>query len=137
MPGTTETLLDSNLESVDSAENMAVDAAKTLGMDEDTCMDLGLAVREAMVNAVGHGNKYSPDKKVRYILDTRSDSLHITISDQGEGFDPNRVPDPTQGENLLRGGGRGLLLIQTFVDEFEVRKSASGGAEVKIVKYAN
>ncbi|HEU0118909.1 MAG TPA: ATP-binding protein [Bryobacteraceae bacterium] len=136
MPGTTDTLLESNLESVDSAESLCVDAAKQLGLDEDACMDLGLAVREAMVNAIAHGNKYDASKFVRLVLETRPDSLRIIISDQGEGFDLNHVPDPTQEENLLRGSGRGLLLIQTFVDEFTVRQAAAGGAEVTLVKYA-
>ncbi|MBI2689654.1 MAG: ATP-binding protein [Acidobacteria bacterium] len=135
MPGTVDTLLESNLESVDSAEALCVDAAKQLGLDEDAGMDLGLAVREAMVNAVAHGNKYSPNKKVRLVLEPRADSLRITIADEGEGFDLNRVPDPTHSENLMRGSGRGLLLIQTFVDEFTVKKSAAGGAEVTLVKY--
>ena len=115
---------------------MCANAAKNLGLDEDACMDLGLAVREAMVNAVAHGNKYDAAKQVRLILDVRSDSLRITIIDQGDGFDLNRVPDPTQGENLLRGSGRGLLLIQAFVDEFTVKKTSAGGAEVTLVKYA-
>jgi len=137
MPGTVETLLESNLESVDNAEALCVDAGKQLGLDEDSCMDLGLAVREAMVNAVAHGNKYDAAKQVRLVLESRADSLRITIADQGEGFDLNRVPDPTQGDNLLRGSGRGLLLIQTFVDEFTVKRSAAGGAEVTLVKYAN
>jgi serine/threonine-protein kinase RsbW len=136
MPGTMDQLLESNLESVDSAETLCVDAAKQLGLDEDACLDLGLAVREAMVNAVAHGNKYDASKQVRLILESRSDSLRITIIDQGEGFDLNRVPDPTQGDNLMRGSGRGLLLIQTFVDEFTVRKTSAGGAEVTLVKYA-
>ena len=136
MPGTVDTLLESNLASVDNAEVLCVDAAKLLGLDEDACMDLGLAVREAMVNAVGHGNKYHAEKRVHLVIESRPDSLRITIADQGEGFDLNRVPDPTQGDNLLRGSGRGLLLIQTFVDEFTVKKSAGGGAEVTLVKYA-
>ncbi len=136
MPGTFDTFLESNLASVDFAETHCVDAAKQIGLDEDACMDLGLAVREAMINAVGHGNKYDAAKQVHLVLETRSDSLRITITDQGNGFDLNRVPDPTEGENLMRGGGRGLLLIQTFVDEFTVRKSSSGGAEVVLVKYA-
>lgn len=136
MPGTLDQFLESNLESVDSAEALCVDAAKKIGLDEDACMDLGLAVREAMVNAVAHGNKYDAAKQVRLVLETRSDSLRITIIDQGDGFDLNRVPDPTEGENLMRGSGRGLLLIQTFVDEFTVRKSPAGGAEVTLVKYA-
>lgn len=136
MPGTVDTLLESNLASVDNAEVLCVDAAKLLGLDEDACMDLGLAVREAMVNAVGHGNKYSAEKQVHLIIESRSDCLRITIADQGDGFDLNRVPDPTEGDNLLRGSGRGLLLIQTFVDEFTVKRSAVGGAEVTLVKYA-
>jgi serine/threonine-protein kinase RsbW len=135
MPGTVDTLLESNLESVDSAESLCVDAAKHIGLDEDACMDLGLAVREAMVNAVVHGNKYSVEKKVHLVLDPKPGSLRITIADQGEGFDLNHVPDPTEGENLLRGSGRGLLLIQAFVDEFTVRRTRAGGAEVTLVKY--
>jgi serine/threonine-protein kinase RsbW len=129
-------MLESNLESVDSAETLCVEAAKQLGLDEDACLDLGLAVREAMVNAVAHGNQYDPNKKVRLILESRSDSLRITMIDQGNGFDLNRVPDPTEGANLMRGSGRGLLLIQTFVDEFTVKKTSAGGAEVTLVKYA-
>lgn len=136
MPGTLDTSLESNLESVDKAEAMCLDACKHIGLDEDGCMDLGLAVREAMINAVAHGNKYDAAKQVRLILESRADSLRITIIDQGDGFDLNRVPDPTQGENLLRGSGRGLLLIQTFVDEFTVKKTPGGGAEVTLVKYA-
>jgi len=137
MIGTTDSLLASNLESVDSAEALVVDAAAALGLDEDARMDLGLAIREAMVNAVAHGNQYSPDKQVRLILERRTDAVKVTIIDQGEGFDLNRVPDPTQGENLLRESGRGLLLMQAFVDEFSVKRTASGGAEVVLVKYVS
>ena len=137
MIGTTDSLLASNLESVDSAEALVVDAAAALGLDEDARMDLGLAIREAMVNAVAHGNQYSPDKQVRLILERRSDAVKVTIIDQGEGFDLNRVPDPTQGDNLMRESGRGLLLMQAFVDEFSVKRTATGGAEVVLVKYAS
>lgn len=137
MSGTLDTLLESNLESVDSAENLVVDAAKGVGFDEDACMDLGLAVREAMVNAVVHGNQYNLEKKVHFLLATGEGTIRISIIDQGAGFDLNRVPDPTEGDNLLRGSGRGLLLIQTFVDEFSVKQASGGGAEVTLVKYAN
>lgn len=106
-------------------------------MDEDARMDFGLAVREAMVNAVAHGNAFDATKRVRLILDRRTDALKVTIVDEGAGFDLNQVPDPTTGENLLRQSGRGLLLIQAFVDEFMVKRSASGGAEVVLVKYAS
>lgn len=135
MTGTTDTLLASTLQSVDSAEALVVEAAAALGLDEDARMDLGLAIREAMVNAVAHGNQYSAEKQVRLILETRADAIKATIIDQGEGFDLNRVPDPTQGENLLRDSGRGLLLMQAFVDEFSVKRTPLGGAEVVLVKY--
>jgi serine/threonine-protein kinase RsbW len=137
MTGITDTLLASTLASVDSAEAMVVESAAALGLDEDARMDLGLAIREAMVNAVAHGNAYSPEKQVRLILETRPDAVRVTIIDQGEGFDLNKVPDPTQGENLMRESGRGLLLMQAFVDEFSVKRSAAGGAEVVLVKYAS
>jgi len=137
MIGTTDSLLASNLESVNAAEALVVDAAAALGLDEDARMDLGLAIREAMVNAVAHGNQYSPDKQVRLILERRTDAVKVTIIDQGEGFDLNRVPDPTQGENLMRESGRGLLLMQAFVDEFSVKRTPSGGAEVVLVKYVS
>jgi serine/threonine-protein kinase RsbW len=137
MTGITDTLLASTLASVDSAEAMVVESAAALGLDEDARMDLGLAIREAMVNAVAHGNAYSPEKQVRLILETRPDAVRVTIIDQGEGFDLNKVPDPTKGENLMRESGRGLLLMQAFVDEFSVKRSAAGGAEVVLVKYAS
>jgi serine/threonine-protein kinase RsbW len=137
MTGSTDTLFASNLASVDAAEAMVVESAAALGFDEDARMDLGLAIREAMVNAVAHGNAYSPDKQVRLILAVSAGSIRVTIIDQGEGFDLNQVPDPTRGENLLRESGRGLLLMQAFVDEFSVKRTAAGGAEVVLVKYAS
>ncbi|MCX6589343.1 MAG: ATP-binding protein [Acidobacteria bacterium] len=137
MTGSTDTLFASNLASVDAAEAMVVESAADLGFDEDARMDLGLAIREAMVNAVAHGNAYSPDKQVRLLLAVGTGSIRVTIIDQGEGFDLNQVPDPTRGENLLRESGRGLLLMQAFVDEFSVKRSAQGGAEVVLVKYAS
>ena len=137
MTGSTDTLFASNLASVDAAEAMVVESAAALGFDEDSRMDLGLAIREAMVNAVVHGNAYSPDKQVRLILAVSAGSIRVTIMDQGEGFDLNQVPDPTRGENLLRESGRGLLLMQAFVDELSVKRTAAGGAEVVLVKYAS
>lgn len=136
MPGTIDTYLESTLESVESAEAMCAEAAKSQGMDDDACLDLGLAVREAMVNAVMHGNQYNSGKRVHLAIAAASGAVRISITDEGQGFDLNHVPDPTEGENLLRGSGRGLLLIQAFVDEFTVKRTAAGGAQVTLVKYA-
>lgn len=128
-------LLASDLGSVDQAEEVAVRLAESVGFDEDARLDLGLAVREAMVNAVVHGNQYNTAKQVRLRIKTSSDSVHVIILDQGEGFEVKAVPDPLDSANLLKTSGRGLLMMQTFVDELAVRRAHGGGTEVTMVKY--
>ena len=128
-------LLSSDLGSVDQAEEAVVRLAESIGFDEDARLDLGLAVREAMVNAVVHGNKYNTGKQVRLRIDTSSDSVRVIILDEGEGFEVKTVPDPLDSENLLKTSGRGLLMMQTFVDELAVRRAHQGGTEVTMVKY--
>ncbi len=59
----------------------------------------------------------------------------MVIGDEGDGFDPTAVPDPLAGENLLRGSGRGVMLMQAFMDEFQISKRSPQGTEVKMVKY--
>ena len=96
---------------------------------------IGMAVRESMVNAVVHGNRYSGRKKVRLQVLKAQDHLAVIIRDEGEGFEMTTVPDPLSEENLLRHSGRGLLLIQAFMDEVSVQKTGITGTEVKMVKY--
>lgn len=128
-------LLDSALESVDSAETAVLEAAERLGFDEDSLHQIGMAVRESMVNAVVHGNRYNARKKVHLSIATGEDGLTVTIVDEGEGFDLSSLPDPLAEENLLRQSGRGILLIQAFVDEFQVRRVQPNGTEVRMVKH--
>lgn len=134
IPGV-ETQLESTLESVDSAESAVLKAAKEIGFDEDDLHKIGMAVRESMVNAVVHGNRYSARKKVHLSISKSRDRLSVVIGDEGEGFDYDSVPDPLSEENLLRQSGRGLLLMQAFVDELEVRQRKPSGTEVRMVKY--
>jgi serine/threonine-protein kinase RsbW len=94
-----------------------------------------MAVRESMVNAVVHGNRYNARKKVHLSITKAADKLTIVIADEGEGFDLTSLPDPLAEENLLRQSGRGLLLIRAFVDEFQVRRGEPHGTEVRMVKY--
>jgi len=134
-PEAVERLLDSTLESVDSAEELAVGLAQRAGFDEDDLMKIGMAVRESMVNAVVHGNRYSANKKVRFAVSHGADRFTILIADQGDGFDLDKLPDPLAPENLLRTSGRGIFLIRSFMDEFQIRRPESGGTEVTLVKY--
>jgi serine/threonine-protein kinase RsbW len=130
-----DTLLDSTLDSVDTAETAVLKVAEEIGFEEDDLHAIGMAVRESMVNAVVHGNRYSARKKVHLRVLKSPDHVTILIGDEGEGFDLSQLPDPLAEENLLRQSGRGLLLIQAFVDEFDLRRREPSGTEVKMVKY--
>jgi len=132
---TVDQVLDSTLESVDVAEEAVLREAQELGFDEDDLHRIGMSVRECMVNAVVHGNRYNARKKVRLTITRAADRLTIVIGDEGEGFDLNSLPDPLANENLLRHSGRGLLLIQAFMDEFQIRAREPKGTEVKMIKY--
>ncbi|MBK5290114.1 MAG: ATP-binding protein [Acidobacteriia bacterium] len=127
-------LLDSNLGSVDRAEEIVAEAATSMGFDEEDLHKIGIAIRECMVNAVAHGNRYSAKKKVRLQVWTDTGRLVVHIGDEGNGFEAVTVPDPLAQENLLKHSGRGLLMIQAFMDEFIVRKRDPAGTEVRLVK---
>ena len=132
---TVDALLDSTLESVDTAEEAVLRVAEEVGFPEEDLHQLGMAVRESMVNAVVHGNRYNARKKVHLFVSKSQDHLTVVIADEGDGFDMKSVPDPLAEENLLRQSGRGLLLIQAFVDEFQMRRRSPSGTEVRMVKY--
>jgi serine/threonine-protein kinase RsbW len=131
----TERLLDSTLESVDDAEALAVGAARRAGFGEDDLTKIAMAVRESMVNAVVHGNRYNANKKVRVAVANSPERFTITIADEGQGFDFGNLPDPLAPENLMRTSGRGIFLIRSFMDEFRIRRLEPGGTEVTLVKY--
>jgi serine/threonine-protein kinase RsbW len=128
-------LLESTLDSVDTAEAEALRIAGEIGFEEEDLHKIGMAVRECMVNAVVHGNRYNARKRVHLKIVRKPDRLEISVRDEGEGFDVAALPDPLAEENLLRQSGRGLLLIQAFMDEFAVHRAAAGGTEVTMVKY--
>jgi serine/threonine-protein kinase RsbW len=134
VPETLERLLDSTLDSVDQAEELASAAASRAGFEEDDLMKIGMAVREAMVNAVAHGNRYNANKKVRFTLSRNPERFTVVIADEGEGFDFDHLPDPLAPENLMRTSGRGIFLIRSFMDEVQLRHLESGGSEVTLVK---
>jgi serine/threonine-protein kinase RsbW len=128
--------LDSTLETVDSAEQTASLIAAETGFDEDQVMQISMAVREAAVNAVLHGNAYDPEKKVKLDFERTSRDLVITIRDQGKGLDLNKIPDPLAPENLLKTSGRGIFLIRSFMDEVQIHPSQTG-TEIKLVKHVH
>jgi len=128
--------LDSTLETVDSAEQAAGKVATEAGFDEDEVMRISMAVREAAVNAVLHGNAYDPAKKVSLVLERTAVDLIITIRDQGQGLDMSKIPDPLAPENLLKTSGRGIFLIRSFMDEVQIHPSQTG-TEIKLIKHVH
>ena len=80
------------------------------------CFGVRLALEEAMVNAIKHGNRMEADKKVFIACELTADEITVVIEDQGEGFKPEDVPDPTEDENLENPGGRGIMLIRSFMN---------------------
>jgi len=131
---TEEHTFDSTLDSVDAAEAIVLKDARELGFDEDDQHKIGIAVRECMVNAVVHGNRYNSRKKVRLVVTRSPGELEIQVADEGDHFDISQLPDPLADENLLRHSGRGILLMQAFMDEFQIRPRHPKGTEVRLVK---
>jgi serine/threonine-protein kinase RsbW len=125
--------MESTLESVNKAEEMADKAASQAGFDEDARGGISMAVREAMINAVMHGNGYSPDKRVSLSFEQSGGNLVITIRDEGPGLDPEEIPDPLSPENLMKQSGRGIFLMRAFMDEVKFRK-LEPGTEITLIK---
>jgi len=122
------------MESVAEVEAAIEKLALGAGLDEDESFRVVMAAREAAVNAVLHGNGYDPSKQISVSGENTGKSLIITIADEGEGLDPEKIPDPLAPENLLRGTGRGIFLMRSFLDEVNFRQ-LHPGTELTLVKY--
>jgi len=122
------------MESVSEVEAAADKLASEAGLDEDERFHVAMAVREAAVNAVLHGNEYDPSRQIEVGLENTGKSLVFTIADEGKGFNPESIPDPLAEENLLRGTGRGIFLIRSLMDEVHFRH-LHPGTEMTLVKH--
>ncbi len=130
-------VLPSDVKLVDLVHAATEKMAEFAGFDPDDALNVGLAVREAVINAMVHGNHQDPALKVRVTLKVGRRGLQAKVSDEGNGFDPNNSPDPTAEENLLNTSGRGLLLMKAFVDDVRFRRRASRGMEITLIKRKN
>jgi serine/threonine-protein kinase RsbW len=126
--------LDSTLESVNHAEEAALKFAAKSGFPDEEVQRISMAVREGVVNAVLHGNKYDPNKKVSVSFEDSQGSIVIRISDEGAGMDTSNIPDPLAPENLLKTSGRGIFLMRSFMDQVQL-KNLNPGTEIIMIKY--
>jgi serine/threonine-protein kinase RsbW len=116
---------------VDRVEELGVRVARASGLDEEGAELLGVALREALMNALTHGASERVSVSFRLMPGA---SLVITVRDRGPGFDPSRLPDPRLPENLSRGSGRGVFYMRRFTDEVEFTFPARGGTVARLLK---
>jgi serine/threonine-protein kinase RsbW len=107
--------------------------AKDLGIDEEKLNGLMLSVTEATTNAIIHANKCDINKLVKINVHIEDNKVVIKIKDEGTGFDPESIPDPTEPENLLKDSGRGLYLMKVFMDELKYNVTPSGTETILVL----
>lgn len=127
-------VISSEVRLIDLVHSACERMAKLAGFDEDEALNMSLAVRETVINAIVHGNGEDPNLKVHVNLSAAAGCMEAKIWDQGNGFKPEQAPDPTQGSNIMRTAGRGLLLINAFVDDVDYRRRPNSGMEVTLTK---
>jgi serine/threonine-protein kinase RsbW len=129
-----EIKLPSRLESVEEAATKVAEFVAERGLADEITYAVDMAVRESVANAVKHGNKFDESKNVELTLEDSEDGFGITVRDFGEGFSVDEVPDPTNPENLLKTNGRGILFMNSFMDEVDWSNASDGGLIVKMKK---
>lgn len=128
--------INSRTKYIDLVQSIAEKLFEVLGFDYDKIYWMSIALREAVNNAIKHGNKEDPEKNVTIDFQIFSDKLRILVGDEGKGFDANKIPDPTTNDNIMKAGGRGLFFIKSFMDELEIIHSdETKGTKIALIKY--
>lgn len=109
--------------------------AREIGIKEEKISGLILSVTEATTNAIIHGNKKNSGKKVKIDVSAEGHILKITVKDEGIGFDPSLIPDPTKPENLLKDSGRGLYLMKVYMDDIKFKITPDGTETILVLNF--
>jgi serine/threonine-protein kinase RsbW len=131
---TTELSLPSRIDTVATAAAAVAEFVSRSGITEDAAFGIDMAVREAVTNAVVHGNRQDENKTVEVTLKSSPDAVEISVHDQGVGFNPEAIPDPTAEENILKASGRGIFFMRSFMDEVDWLIRPEGGTTVRMLK---
>jgi len=113
--------LPSNLMSINVLDSFVQDLVHQYKISQEVHGNMLISLTEAVTNAITHGNHYDENKVVQINLQKKSDTIAIRVSDQGCGFDPESVPDPTCDENICKCGGRGVFLMQRLCDQIQYK----------------
>ncbi|MGH9362601.1 MAG: ATP-binding protein [Thermoanaerobaculia bacterium] len=126
--------IGSRFENIELVQVVLDDALEGMGIDSETRHWVELAVREAVANAIKHGNRQDPDKQVEVGWAVEERDLVVRVRDQGEGFDPGHLDNPLAPENLLKPNGRGIFYMRSFMDRIDYHSAPGGGTEVVLRK---
>lgn len=126
--------IESRIENIDLVQIVVEEALKRLSLSEESSHQVGLAVREAVANAIRHGNREDPSKQVDVEFRVEDGEVVIAVKDEGEGFDPESIRDPVAEENLMRPNGRGILFMKSFMDSIDYEFVPQGGTLVTMRK---
>src|SRR5262245_58216890 len=126
--------LQSRLDVLDDVQAALGRVTAAAGVTPDAAINVGVAVRESLVNAIKHGNRLHAAKQVHVSIVVDDDALEVVVRDEGRGFDPESVPDPFAEENLLKPDGRGMLMMRSFMDEVLFTFPSCGGTVVRMRK---
>jgi serine/threonine-protein kinase RsbW len=124
----------SRFASIELVQDVVDDLLGELAIAEEPRHWIGLAVREAVANAIKHGNREDPDKAVEVDVALEGPEVVVRVRDEGPGFDPGDVADPLAPENILRPGGRGIFYMRRLMDAVDYRFGGGGGTEVVMRK---
>lgn len=125
-------------ENIELVERVLSEMCHSEQIAEETSYWVGMAVREALANAIKHGNKLNPEKRV--FVEVRLDPqqvLEVVVEDEGDGFNPEAVADPTDPSNILRSSGRGVFYMRQFMDEVHFSPAERGGTRLRLCKSLN
>ena len=126
--------MPSRIDTVATAAAAVAEFLSREGISDDAAFGIDMAVREAVTNAVLHGNNEDENKTVAVTIKSSPDAVEISVHDQGPGFNPEEVPDPTADENILKASGRGIFFMRSFMDEVNWLIRPEGGTTVRMVK---
>lgn len=132
-----EITISSRFENIELVQVIAEHLCEHAGLDDDASHWVGMAVREGVANAIKHGNRLDARKKVNATFDLREDRLEVEIEDEGDGFDPTKVGDPLNPQNLMKTSGRGIFYMKTFMDSVAYEFVPKGGTRLIMMKSLN
>jgi serine/threonine-protein kinase RsbW len=128
------TQIESRLEQISPSVEEVLSFCSSVGFSDDALFNIDIPLREALANAIEHGNRGDAGKRVDLTVSELEDGVKIVIRDFGDGFDPDAVADPTDPQNLLSTSGRGLLFMRTLLDSVKWESHPEGGTVVTMLK---